>query len=146
MRHSEFLRKQIIGIPNFANCNSNFLTFQTLEFQKNPTGTSGIESGIGILLPMETPEIETKKWNPQPRIVRTKRKNKKKVLTPLLPIKGASEFPSNLPCRNVFLSTRKCGEGSGRCGVGSMKEHSHFVGHFRKEEILTEYCRWSTLW
>jgi hypothetical protein len=32
---SEFLRKQIIGIPNFANRNSNFLTFQTSEFQKS---------------------------------------------------------------------------------------------------------------
>ncbi len=33
-RRSEFLRKQITGIPNFANQNSNFLTFQTSEFQK----------------------------------------------------------------------------------------------------------------
>jgi hypothetical protein len=78
--------------------------------------------------------------------VRIKRKNKKKVLSPLLPIRGAGEFPSNSPCRNVFLSTRKCGEGSGRCGVGSMKEPSHFTGHFWKEEVLTEYCRQSTPW
>ncbi len=34
MRGSEFLRKQITGIPNFANQNSDFLTFQTLEIQK----------------------------------------------------------------------------------------------------------------
>ncbi len=34
MRRSEFLRKQITAIPNFANRNSNFLTFQTSEFQK----------------------------------------------------------------------------------------------------------------
>jgi hypothetical protein len=34
MRLSEFLRKQITGIPNFANQNSNFWTFETLEFQK----------------------------------------------------------------------------------------------------------------
>jgi hypothetical protein len=37
----------------------------------------------------------------------------KKVLTPLLPRRGAGEFPSNSSCRNVFLSPRKCGEGSG---------------------------------
>jgi hypothetical protein len=60
---------------------------------------------------------------------------KKKVLTPLLPRRGAGEIPSNSPCRNVFLSTRKYGEGSRRCGVGSMKEPSHFTGHFQKEEI-----------
>ncbi len=82
---------------------------------------------------------------PSSQIVRTERKNKKKVLTPLLIIRGAVEFPSNLPCGNVFLSTRKSGEGVGRCGVGSMKEPPHFAGHFQKEEILTEYCRWSTL-
>jgi hypothetical protein len=34
MRHSAVLRKQITRIPNFANQNSNFLTFQTSEFQK----------------------------------------------------------------------------------------------------------------
>ncbi len=34
MRCSEFLRKQITGIPNMANQNSNFLTLQTSEFQK----------------------------------------------------------------------------------------------------------------
>jgi hypothetical protein len=33
-RRSEFPRKQITGIPNFANRNSDFLSFQTLEFQK----------------------------------------------------------------------------------------------------------------
>jgi hypothetical protein len=68
-------------------------------------------------------------------------KTKKRVLTPLLPIRCAGEFSSNSPCRNVFLSTRKCEEGPGRCGVGSMKEPSHFTGHFRKEDILTEYSR-----
>jgi hypothetical protein len=34
IRRSEFLRKQITKIPNIANKNSNFLTLQTLEFQK----------------------------------------------------------------------------------------------------------------
>ncbi len=33
MRCSEFLRKQITGIPKIANPNSNFQTLQTLEFQ-----------------------------------------------------------------------------------------------------------------
>jgi hypothetical protein len=65
MRRSEFLRKQITEIPNFANGNSDFLTFQTSEFQ-NPTGISGIKSGIGIPLPMGVPEIGTKNWNSQP--------------------------------------------------------------------------------
>jgi hypothetical protein len=34
MRRCEFLRKQITKIPNIANQNSNFLSLQTLEFQK----------------------------------------------------------------------------------------------------------------
>jgi hypothetical protein len=34
MRRNEFLCQQITGIPNFANRNSSFLTFQKLEFQK----------------------------------------------------------------------------------------------------------------
>jgi hypothetical protein len=34
IRRSEFLRKQITRIPNISNWNSNFLTLQTLEFQK----------------------------------------------------------------------------------------------------------------
>ncbi len=34
IRRTEFLRKEIIGIPNIANRNSNFLTLQTSEFQK----------------------------------------------------------------------------------------------------------------
>ncbi len=34
MRRSEFLHKQITGIPNFVNQNSDFMTFQTTEFQK----------------------------------------------------------------------------------------------------------------
>jgi hypothetical protein len=68
MRHSEFLHKQITGIPNFANRNSNFLTFQTSKFQKkNLTGISGIKNGIGIPLLMGVPEIGTKNWNSQPR-------------------------------------------------------------------------------
>jgi hypothetical protein len=40
MKRSEFLRKQITGIPNFAKWNPNFLTFQTSELKKNPTGIS----------------------------------------------------------------------------------------------------------
>ncbi len=62
--HTEFLRKQITGIPNFANRHSDFLTLQTSEFQKkNPTGIFGIENGIGIPLTMGVPEIGTKSWN-----------------------------------------------------------------------------------
>jgi hypothetical protein len=34
MRRTEFLRKEITGIPNIATRNSNFLTLQTSEFQK----------------------------------------------------------------------------------------------------------------
>ena len=34
IRRTEFLRKEITGIPNIANRNSNFLTLQTSEFQK----------------------------------------------------------------------------------------------------------------
>jgi hypothetical protein len=43
---------------------------------------------------------------PSSQIMRTKIKNKNKVLTPLLPIRGVGELPLNSPCRNVFLSTR----------------------------------------
>jgi hypothetical protein len=67
--HTEFLHKQITGIPNFANQNSNFLTLQTSEFQKkNPTGIFGIKNGIGIPLTMgvPVPEIGTKNRNSQP--------------------------------------------------------------------------------
>jgi hypothetical protein len=60
MRCSEFLCKQITGILNFANRNSDFLTFQRLEFQKKKTGISGIRNRIGILLPMGTQESEPK--------------------------------------------------------------------------------------
>ncbi len=68
MRHSEFLHKQITGIPILANRNSNFLTFQTSEFQKkNPTKIFGIRNKIGIQLPMGIPGIGTKNWNSQPR-------------------------------------------------------------------------------
>ena len=34
IRRTEFLRKEITGIPNITNQNSNFLTLQTLELQK----------------------------------------------------------------------------------------------------------------
>jgi hypothetical protein len=37
IRCTEFLRKQITGIPNFANRNSNFLTLQTSKFKKRKT-------------------------------------------------------------------------------------------------------------
>ncbi len=33
--HTEFLRKQITGILNFANRNTNFPTLQTSELKKN---------------------------------------------------------------------------------------------------------------
>jgi hypothetical protein len=68
IRHSEFLHKQITGGPNFANWNSNFLTFQISEFIKIPTGVSGTENRIEILLPMGVPEIGTKNQNSQPRL------------------------------------------------------------------------------
>ncbi len=68
IRRTEFLRKEITGIPNIANRNSNFLTLQTLEFQKKkPTGIFGIEHGIGIPLMMGVPEIGPKNRNSQPR-------------------------------------------------------------------------------
>jgi hypothetical protein len=67
IRRTEFLRKEITGIPNIANQNSNFLTLQTLEFQnKNLTGIFGIKNGIGFPLTMGVPEIRTKNWNSQP--------------------------------------------------------------------------------
>jgi hypothetical protein len=34
IRRTEFLRKEITGILNIANQNSNFLTLQTSEYQK----------------------------------------------------------------------------------------------------------------
>ncbi len=68
-RLSEFLCKQITGILNFANRNSNFMTFQTPEFQKkNLTRISGIKNRIGIPLPMGVPAIGTKIWNSQPSV------------------------------------------------------------------------------
>jgi hypothetical protein len=68
MRSSEFLRKQTTRIPNIANLNSNFLTLQTLEFQKNiSTGIFGIKNRLGIPLTMGVPEIGTKNQNSQPR-------------------------------------------------------------------------------
>jgi hypothetical protein len=67
IRCTEFLCKQITGIPIIANRNSNFLTLQTLEFQKkNPTGIFGIKNVIEILLMMGVPEIGTKNQNSQP--------------------------------------------------------------------------------
>jgi hypothetical protein len=68
IRRTEFLRKEITGIPNIANWNSDFLTLQTSEFQKkNPTRILGIENGIRIQLTMMgVPEIGTKNWNSQP--------------------------------------------------------------------------------
>jgi hypothetical protein len=67
IRRTEFLRKEITGIPNIANPNFNFLTLQTSEFQKkNPTGIFGIEHRIGIPLTMGVPEVGTKNRNSQP--------------------------------------------------------------------------------
>ncbi len=61
MRRSEFLRKQITGIPNIANQNSNFLTLQTSKFQKIiPTGIFGIYNGIGIPLTRGSQKSEPK--------------------------------------------------------------------------------------
>jgi hypothetical protein len=68
---TEFLRKEITGIPNIANRNSNFLTLQTSEFQKKiPTGIFGIEHGIRIPLTKGVAEIGTENWNSQPRAIR----------------------------------------------------------------------------
>ncbi len=69
MRRNEVLRQQITGIPNFANWNSDFLTFQKTEFQKILAGIFGIRNGIEIPLPMGVPEIRTKNWNSQPRML-----------------------------------------------------------------------------
>ncbi len=63
---TEFLHKQITRILNFTNRNSNFLTLQTLEFLKNPTGIFGIKNEIRIPFTMGVPEIGTKNWNSQP--------------------------------------------------------------------------------
>ena len=69
IRRTEFLRKQITGIPNIANWNSNFLTLQTSEFQKNNlTGSFGIENKNRIPLMMGVPEIGTKNWNSGKRL------------------------------------------------------------------------------
>jgi hypothetical protein len=69
IRHTEFLRKEITGIPNTANRNSDFLTLQTSEFQKHfPNGIFGIKNGIRIPLMMGVPEIRTKNWNSQTRV------------------------------------------------------------------------------
>jgi hypothetical protein len=66
IRRTELLRKEITGIPNIANQNSDFLTLQTLEFQKKKTtGIVGIKNGIGIPLTMGVPEIGTKNRNSQ---------------------------------------------------------------------------------
>jgi hypothetical protein len=65
IRCTEFLHKEITGIPNIANRNSNFLTLPTLEFQKkNLTGIFGIKNGIRILLTMGVPDQKS-----EPKIV-----------------------------------------------------------------------------
>jgi hypothetical protein len=67
---TEFLRKEITGIPNIANRNSDFLTLQTLEFQnKFPTGIFGNKNRIRIPLTMGVPEIGTKNQNSQPSVL-----------------------------------------------------------------------------
>jgi hypothetical protein len=67
IRRTEFLRKEITGIPNITNQNSDFLTLKTSEFQnKIPTGIFGIEHRIGILLMMGVPEIGNVNRNSQP--------------------------------------------------------------------------------
>jgi hypothetical protein len=68
IRHTEFLRKEITGIPNIANRNSDFLILQTWNVKKIPTRIFGIKNGIGIPLTMGVPEIGTKNWNSQPRL------------------------------------------------------------------------------
>ncbi len=66
MRRTDFLCQKITSIPNFANQNSNLMTFQKGKSKKNPKGIPGIENRIGIPLPMGVPEIGTKNWNSQP--------------------------------------------------------------------------------
>jgi hypothetical protein len=74
IRHTEFLRKEITGILSITNRNSNFLTLQTLGFQKkNPTGIFRIKNKIGIPLTMGVAEIGTKNWNSQPRLAFSRR-------------------------------------------------------------------------
>jgi hypothetical protein len=67
--HTEFLRKQITEIPNFANRNSDFLTLQTSEFQKK-SNQNLLNRKQNRNSPYKgVPEIGTENWNSQPRFI-----------------------------------------------------------------------------
>ncbi len=85
MRHSEFLRKQIIGILNFANQNSDFGFPDIGILNFNPIRISGIKNEIRILLSMGVPEIVTENQNSQPR-TREENKSKSKMVQAILPL------------------------------------------------------------
>ncbi len=73
IRCTEFLRREITKILNIANRNSDFLTLQTLEFQKTiPTGIFGIKNKLELCLQWGSQKLESKigipnqvirKWN-----------------------------------------------------------------------------------
>jgi hypothetical protein len=67
MRCSEFLCKQITGIPNFCKSEFQFSDFPDIGISKK-TGIFGIKNGIGIPLLLGVPEIRTKNWNSQPSL------------------------------------------------------------------------------
>jgi hypothetical protein len=126
IRSTEFLRKEITGIPNIANRNSNFLTLQTSEFQKkNPTRIFEIEKGIGILLTMGVPEIGTKNWNSQPRQY------------------GASSCP--MPVSSGFWSSPgHVALGNALC-IATADWHGHQKGQRRRNMLMPSSILLSTI-
>jgi hypothetical protein len=59
-------------VPEFRILESEFQFSDSPDIgiqKKNPTGIFGIENGIGILLTMGVPEIGTKNWNSQLRLM-----------------------------------------------------------------------------
>jgi hypothetical protein len=68
-------------------------------------------------------------------------KNKKKVLTPLLPIRDAVEFPTNSPCRNVFFSTRNVERDQEDVELVLWKNLLTSKDTSRRKRSQTEYCR-----
>jgi hypothetical protein len=68
IRHTEFLRKEITGIPNIAKSEFQFSDSPDIGISKKKlTEIFGIEHGIGILLTMGVPEIGNENQNSQPR-------------------------------------------------------------------------------
>jgi hypothetical protein len=61
IRRTEFLRKEITGITNIPNRNSDFLTLQTLEFQKKKTtGIFGSNTESEFCLQWGSQKLEPK--------------------------------------------------------------------------------------